>query len=358
MKKYNILFSAVFALAAFIGCTDDKEPVYEEGTKATSAEFIAPSSGRSYVLTEEMANNTFEVYEWNASDFGVPVGMNYTVQLDLEGNNFEKPYNLVVTPNRMARISVADMNKAVVDGLKVSKIESVALKMRIMTKAFGGEGGDMLLTGFPTTYSAEYKLSVTPYIAIPEYPENVYMIGADFGAWNWESSGIVDLKPVNGKEGVFWTVNYFQAGQGFKWCAKKAWGEDFPELAEKEGYTVSDGNAFVAEDGMYMVLIDYISEKITISKAKVYGIGDCFGGWNEAKYPFSIEGNKVTITTTSAGELRMYAAIEGVDAWRSEFMVFDGKLAYRGNSGDQDRVIVQAGKTVTLDFNAGTGEIK
>ena len=40
-----------------------------------------------------------------------------------------------------------------------------------------------------------------------------------------------------------------------------------------------------------------------------------------------------------------------------EFVVLNGKIEYRGNGGDQERATVGAGKTVTLDFNAGTGTI-
>jgi hypothetical protein len=41
-----------------------------------------------------------------------------------------------------------------------------------------------------------------------------------------------------------------------------------------------------------------------------------------------------------------------------EFIILDGKIEYRGTGGDQTRVPVAAGKTVTLDFNAGTGTIE
>jgi hypothetical protein len=54
----------------------------------------------------------------------------------------------------------------------------------------------------------------------------------------------------------------------------------------------------------------------------------------------------------------MYTAVEGADWWRTEYIVLDGKIVYRGNGNDQERVAVTAGQTVTLDFNAGTGSIK
>ena len=48
----------------------------------------------------------------------------------------------------------------------------------------------------------------------------------------------------------------------------------------------------------------------------------------------------------------------GTDWWKTEFMVFDGKIAFRGNGGDQKRVSVTAGKRVYLNFKNNTGEIK
>ena len=50
--------------------------------------------------------------------------------------------------------------------------------------------------------------------------------------------------------------------------------------------------------------------------------------------------------------------IPGFDWWKSEFMVFDGKIVYRGTGGDQDRVMGSAGEKLYLNFGNETGEIK
>ena len=111
-----------------------------------------------------------------------------------------------------------------------------------------------------------------------------------------------------------------------------------------------------------MIYVNTDAKKITIEKAKVYGIGGCFGGWDEAMEGalFAEKDGKLTVTVPTAGEIRMYAASSAAtsDWWTREFVFFDGKIAYRGNGGDQDRVTVEAGKTVTLDFNAGTAVIE
>ena len=188
----------------------------------------------------------------------------------------------------------------------------------------------------------------------------MYIIGDGVGGWDWAADYIVDMTPVNGKPGQFWAIRYIEAGKGFKFCDVKEWKGDFTGLGENTGYTVADGNCFVAENGVYMIYVDVENKKLCVEPAKVFGKGDCFGGWEADPVAFTIEGDKVVGKTTGEGEIRLYAdsTIATTDWWTREFVFFDGKIAYRGNGGDQDRVKVEAGKTVTLDFNAGTAVVE
>ncbi|MBP5522037.1 MAG: SusF/SusE family outer membrane protein [Bacteroidales bacterium] len=202
-------------------------------------------------------------------------------------------------------------------------------------------------------------------------PETMYMIGAQFGDWKWEDAGVVELIPVWGKAGEFWCTRYFEADKGFKFCATKAWNGDFTG-AGTAGYTVNDGNCWVAENGFYTVYIDGNENSVEISPAEVYGIGAAFGDpaeWDFDKAPkFVADGDKLTIPVIAAEEMRMAVKVQpsvakdGItgngwyDWWKTEFIFFDGKIAYRGAGNDQDRVKGEAGKTLVLDFNAGTAE--
>lgn len=195
---------------------------------------------------------------------------------------------------------------------------------------------------------------------VPEYPETMYMIGAEFGNWDWASDGIVSMAPVHSHDGMFWCTRQITADQGFKFCAVREWNGDFATLGTSD-VTVKDGNLVVAETGLYTVIVDLAGNKVSVAPAKVYGIGDAFGGWDEGKYPFTINADgTATITATAAGEVRMYTEIEGNTGnwWQSEYIVLDGKIEYRGAGNDQTRVPVTAGQVVTLNFNAGTGTIQ
>ena len=196
----------------------------------------------------------------------------------------------------------------------------------------------------------------------PSLPETMYIIGEAIGGWEWSGDYIVDMVPVNGQAGQFWAIRHLEAGKPFKFCAVKEWSGDFTGLGEDSGYTVADGNCSVTETGVYMIYVDVANKKLCIEPAKVYGIGDCFGGWDQGMESalFSTADGKASVTVSAAGDLRMYAAssIATSDWWTREFIILDGKIAYRGNGGDQERVHIAAGAKVTLDFNAGTGVIE
>ena len=207
-------------------------------------------------------------------------------------------------------------------------------------------------------------------------PETMYMIGNQFGEWKWESDGVVELAGIPNAPGYFWTTRYFNKADGFKFCATRAWNGDFTG-AGTVGYTISEGNCFVAEDGFYTVFVNGNESAVEIYPAEVYGIGDAWGAnaW-DFNAPdivrFVADGKtlKATVTNNSEGvrissKIVPSAPIEGLctpngwlDWWKTEFVFFDGKIAYRGAGGDQARVPVTAGQEIILDFNNGTAEVK
>ena len=224
-----------------------------------------------------------------------------------------------------------------------------------------------------------YKVQFTPatkevVINAVNFPEHLYMIGAEFGGWDWNSDGVVEMVPVvyqpdwgdgcNKSEAQFWTVRYFTAGEGFKFCSQRAWNGDFWGLDTNEGFVESGGNCTVTESGFYLVHVDLKRSIVHVEPARVYGMGNCFGGWNTAMEDalFKADGKKLKATVQTGGELRMYveSAIANSDWWTREFIILDGKIDYRGDDegqGDQARVNVLQNQVVVLDFNAGTGEI-
>ena len=207
--------------------------------------------------------------------------------------------------------------------------------------------------------SYKYEVKMTAASALPS---EMYMIGDAIGGWDWAGDYIVSMTPVHSAEGAFWTIKPLEAGKPFKFCPVKDWNGDFTGLGEDSGYVVADGNCSVEADGIYMIYVDVKNKKLVVEPAAVYGIGDCFGGW-DAKMEaakFAVEGQSLKVTVPADGNLRMYAETSAAttDWWTREFNVFDGKIEFRGNGDDQAAVAVTAGQVVTLNFADNTATIQ
>lgn len=323
--------------------------------KIEAATALDPSKITAQKLTahEDLAmnQNKSDAITWDALDFGdqSPATVNYTVEMALKGTSFADVQTLGTTKETSLSVS-GDKYLEVLKALGKDIDQAVDVDVRVTATVSG-------ITNVYTSNTVSYNLTInTP----PTYPEELYMTGAEFGNWFNDASGVVKMVPVNGVEGSFWCVRYFTAGQGFKWAPQIGWGSDFAELGAKSGYSIDGGNAVVDADGLYMVYIDMSADKITVEPAKIYGMGDAFGGWDVDAYPFTVSGNKASITVTTDSNLRIYAGSSAAtsDWWTREFNIFDGKIVYRGTGGDQEAVPVTAGQKVTLDFNAGTGTIE
>jgi len=333
-------------------------------------------------------NELIKTYNKNAVQQTVYIRLlSYIIKGGLKSGYISKIVTLLVTPYNYPPVAVNDvanlnMNATTTINVLANDTDPEGDELSV-TAVTAGQHGTATISadGKKVLYTPNAGYSGTDYFSYtisdgngntstanvdlvkPLYPDNVYIIGQEFGGWDWSNSAVVEMTPVNGNPGKFWAVRYFaNANDGFKWNTAKAWGSDFYSLGTDAGFTTHDGNAFVSAAGFYIVLVDYTINKITIEPAQVYGIGNCFGGWNTGQYPFVADGNVMKFTTTNDGELRIYAnssaAGVGGDWWRMEFVILDGKIAYRGNGGDQTRATVAAGKVVSLDFNNGTGTIQ
>ncbi len=274
----------------------------------------------------------------STQEFKFAYGSGWKIQLDAEG--------LVKANTNIGKDMIPSGDNMKVDENGVYK---VTLKWKLAQGAIN--------EGYSVKFEKTGELTAS-------YPSTLYMIGTDFGNWVWTDAGVAQLNPVNGVDGSFWAIRYFNKASGFKWAPGKEWKDDFTGLTTNTGYTIADGNAFVPADGIYMVYVDMKNAKVAIDPVAVYGMGDAFGGWTADvatnKFAPTADGKKLTYTVTNAGNLRMYAgsSIATTDWWTREFNVIDGKIEYRGNGGDQVAVPITAGKVVTLDFNAGTGSIQ
>ncbi len=232
----------------------------------------------------------------------------------------------------------------------------------------GGSDPDAVTT--PATggnYKVTVDLGAMTYKVVAAYPSALFMIGDGVGGWSWDSLDL-PMIPVNSHPNMFWKIVWLEASGGFKFAPQKAWKDDFGSTGSATAGVYAKGGDNIpvpGTAGYYMVVVDLTANKIAIADPKVYLIGNTIGSWDTANATglLSVDNANSVVTTTktlAADELRMYAWHPWfTDWWQSEFIILDGKIAFRGTGGDQSRVKVTAGSnTINLNFKTGTGTIQ
>lgn len=235
-------------------------------------------------------------------------------------------------------------------------------------------------------FNATYNIIGDPVLPPDlELPASMFIIGSPYD-WNWDNAQ--SLTPVNGFAGTtaspeansskFWFIKYFNAGDAVKFNMSKAWnGSEFGFSAVREdsktlaGITDDGGNIKIGNAGWYIVLVtttrsedekSYV-HNVDFLAPDVYVIGNTVGTWdapNTFKFtvPSDSPGEFVSPAFTAADNLRLCIKLDGIDWWRTEFNIFDNKIEYRGNGGDQAGVAVSVGQKAYLKFSDGTGRIQ
>ena len=167
----------------------------------------------------------------------------------------------------------------------------------------------------------------------------------------------LESRPEIGGNGAFWTIKYFNAGQGIKWASEKSDAESFASLGTNVNYVVgSNGRATVETSGLYLVYVDMNRNLIAFEKPAVYGIGECFDG---QEVSFDLSGQNFSAVTTTQGNLQMYATSDYNNRdWNTmEFNIYNGQIYYRGVGAALEPVPVASNIPIELDFSQDRGKI-
>jgi len=196
-------------------------------------------------------------------------------------------------------------------------------------------------------------------------PTELFMTGSNYG-WGdtWKQ-----LTPIHSAEGEYWVISYFTAGEQFKFAPQAGWGGDFggeAALNDEAGSGIhADGTNLVIDNaGWYLLHVVNSAERIVnVLAPNVYLIGNTVGVWeiadaNKFTVPEDKDGEFVSPAFVASDEVRMCVNFGGYDWWKTEFIVLDGAIVYRGTGDDQERVKVSEGQKAYLNFTTGTGSFK
>lgn len=375
MNKHSI-FAILFAgMAAFCSCESDRDsnPVLQQPT-----EFLLNTPGLSNNVFD-LKQSSFIELTCTQPNYGFTAAVSYSVEISLQSDF--KSSTVLPTQYTSAKMNIDASELAVATTsllVEAGKTDvDFPLEATIYIRLIAQLEGNI---GKTTSNSIEINANLDYSLPPVELPKKMYFIG-DFCEWNWDKA--FEMIPVNGADGIFWRLIYLPDNSGFKFNSATSWdGNDigFDKITvndnQKAEIRNADGNIGITKGGWYLCVIKTeavgteIKYTLDINEPAVYLFGPAIGDIWEAK-----DTNKFTVpekandffvspaftdnvpTTTDAG-VRACVVINGYDWWKSEFIIFNEKLEYRGNGGDQDRIGCKAGQKLYINFTAGTGKIE
>lgn len=379
MKKISILAFLFAGIFSFSACDSDRDsnPVLQEPTEF---ELNTPSSVNTVY---DLANSESIELTCSQPDFGYTAPTVYAVQVSLtddfaESLQLDTKYTKAKMDVNASELAVAVTNLAVAAGKKEADFPLTApLYIRAVAQLTSATSTVASITSnvieLPTV-KTEFAL---PAVVLPTA---LYLIG-DFCSWDWGKAPEM-IACHDGTTGTFWRMVYIPEGTGLKFNTATAWDDaqiGFEGCKVVDNYNAgvsdSDGNIGVAKGGWYLVVIRSvvngrdIEYTIEFNEPAVWLIGGVVkdgGDWTELlpdwKFTVPATADDFFVSPAFAADAaegpRAYVKIDGFDWWKSEFMVFNEKLSYRGAGGDLEHVVSKAGQKMYINFTSDTGKIE
>lgn len=371
----------VVGVCLFTACDDDND---SNPTLKSPTSFVlnTPAIANSHI---ELANSGKIIVTCSQPDYGFPASTDYSLEASLNADMNDAFEAVPAQKSVVLGIDAASLAASLTDKLKSKgKVEAdfpidvkVYLRAKaVQTTAYGKAiDGTEILSNIVELSRVLVEYSLPPATT----PENFYVIGG-FNGWKWDTAPA--MIPVNGAPNVFWRMVWVDE-QGVKFNAERAWdnkevGFGQVNIGGELAGNISDngGNLASATPAWYLIVVTTsvsggkIIYNVDFLKPEVWLMGPVTpgAGWAEKEdgcsfeVPATKDGEFVSPAFAHASDadagLRVYVKVPEFDWWKSEFMVFNKKIVYRGTGGDQERVVVSAGQKLYLNFSNDTGDIK
>lgn len=304
-------------------------------------EITEPSSGSSIVLNEEDMDEEMDMMEWASADFGFSAAVEYTIEMDMEGNSFDDPVEIATVRGNTYSPTVGSLNTRLLSaGLPFGTETLVHFRVK-------AEINDDVRP----VYSQAVEVGVTPYEFEVTYPE-IYVPGAyqaSSGYTNdWSPADAPALYSLDSDDSYEGYVNFSDDNQEFKFTAERNW--DDGDWGGSNGELEPGGANLVMETaGYYKINVDLNDLTYELLSTDWGIIGDATpGGWDaDTDMTYDVDDKVWRITTDlSVGEIKFRAN----DAWDLDYGSDDANGTLQQGGGNIP--VEEAGNyTIELDLS-------
>lgn len=270
MKKISILILALVTMIGFYSCQKEGTNIVLDPNNITSPQLKNPVEGDSATFTKENSDSTL-VFTWSAATYGFKTAVNYYVQVDRQGNNFNDALSVGHTKSKDSlQVIVNDLNNKI---LLLEDDPDIPLPLDVSFRVIA-----IVNSHVDTAFSVPVNVKITPFYIPIVYPQ-LYVPGAYQG---WSPSTADSIGSIN-SDGNYEGYIYMPVPGEFKFTSARDWGHTNYGFAAPGTLSTDGGagNLKVADSGFYKFNVN--TTELTWTGLKtIWGlIGDATpGGWD------------------------------------------------------------------------------
>ncbi len=373
MKQYILAIIIILGSMTFAGCESDRDsnPIFEIPTEF---KLNVPRYANSVY---DLSDAESVLLTCSQPNYGYPATATYEVQVSVNEDftdsvTLQSTYRTTRLEVNAKEIAVALVPLLGVDNKEDFPTDPFPVYFRVKSSIGTiGESSEI--------FSNVIELpKVNSYFALDDMklPENIYLIG---GLYNWDWAQAPAMIKVHSAPGRFWYLTYMGSGDdgyGIKFNTATAW--DGNQFATGDNVTINgaecttdgDGNLKLAGEAGWKLLQMTVEIEgrgynytLDVLEPDVFVYGPAAGGvWassDDWKFTVPTEPNgdfvsPALVADPNGGtELRLCVVLPDTDWWKSEFIFFNGKIVYRADGEDQERIPYKVGEKVYLNFVTG-----
>jgi hypothetical protein len=358
MKKLSLLSILLAGLLIFSSCDKSEMGPVANTSNPGAPAVTSPSSGESFTLDRNQAEEELMTIEWEKPDFGFAAAPTYTIQMDSAGNNFANPIQIArVTQQTSYTVTTGGLNQLLL-AAGMAGGEAHELELRVMASLPDEDVSQAV--------SEAVALTITPFLT--DFPP-LYMIGEAINGWSLDAAAIVPSSDPN----VYTTLAEFTNGGAFRFFAEPDWASEnwnYPYFADNGGdidqllVDAQDGDnnfEFTGTTGWYRVTVNMETYSVQLEEAEepiMYMTGAAVGGWDQ---PGTGESVKMTFVQDGVFEATTDFSSDGDANFRFFAQAGWSPDSYNypyfaDNNGEIDELLVDAGDgDNNFEFTGTTG---
>ncbi len=238
----------------------------------------APTDGTSYVLTAATMALQAERFVWTSANYGGPVAITYTIQIDKENGDFSAPQVIGgADAANQASVTQQALNGGCL-ALGATPYVAANFLVRVMSSA----------SGYAPMYSNVVTISVKPYTtATPHlWMPGSYQSTSGYGSNDWTQSTAAQLASTGYGNADFEGYVYIASNQvapsnGFKFTSQADWnGTNYGDDGSFSGTLSTTGGNIGVNAGYYKVNANTTNLTYTLTPTTWAIIGNATaGGW-------------------------------------------------------------------------------